>query len=181
MTFKEYVQALYQDIPMNLCIGLLLVLCLGVVTIIGFYGWKRGWRKIGGLLLVEYIFMLLCSTVVFRATAEVRKYDWEPFWSYKAIEEGRAELLPENIMNVVVFVPVGLLLASAFRYIKWWQVLGIGCLMSMSIEILQFVLKRGFAETDDVMHNTLGCVLGYMLVKGSRCMVKGFRRRIEAL
>ena len=26
---------------------------------------------------------------------------------------------------------------------------------------------------DDVMHNTVGCILGYILVKGSRLMVKG--------
>lgn len=30
---------------------------------------------------------------------------------------------------------------------------------------------------DDVMHNTVGCILGYMLVKGLWLMVKGFRQR----
>ena len=31
---------------------------------------------------------------------------------------------------------------------------------------------NSYAETDDVMHNTLGCILGYILVKGSGLMVK---------
>ena len=32
--------------------------------------------------------------------------------------------------------------------------------ISASIETLQFFLKRGFAEVDDVMYNTLGCLIG---------------------
>jgi glycopeptide antibiotics resistance protein len=32
---------------------------------------------------------------------------------------------------------------------------------------------RGFSEVDDVMHNTIGCIAGYIMVKGSRLMVKG--------
>lgn len=75
-------------------------------------------------------------------------------------------------MNVVVFVPVGMLLGMTFRSIKCWQVLAAGCLISVSIEIMQFLFNRGFAETDDVMHNTLGCMAGYMLVKGAKLMVK---------
>lgn len=48
--------------------------------------------------------------------------------------------------------------------------------ISVSIEVIQLVTKRGFAETDDVMHNTVGCIVGYMLVKGSWCMVKGCQK-----
>lgn len=159
----EYIASLYQDIPVTVYEGMLSVLCLGVVVFIAFYGLKRGWRKIAGLLLLEYVFLLFCSTVLFRAAAEVRRYDWVPFWSYKAINEGRAELLPENIMNVMVFVPAGILLVCAFRSVTWWKALLIGCGISVSIEALQFFFHRGFAETDDVMHNTLGCVIGYGL------------------
>lgn len=41
----------------------------------------------------------------------------------------------------------------------------IGCGISVTIESLQFFLMRGFSEFDDVMHNTLGCMIGYVLVK----------------
>lgn len=46
------------------------------------------------------------------------------------------------------------------------------------MEAMQYFFHRGFAETDDVMHNTLGCILGYslwLMVHGSWCMVKGSR------
>lgn len=173
----EYLASLYQDIPVTVYEGMLSILCLGFVVIIVFCGLKRGWRKIAGLLLVEYLFLLFCSTIVFRATSEVQKYDWEPFWSYQAIEEGRLELLPENIMNVVVFVPVGILLGCAFCSMRWWKALLIGCGISVSIEALQYFFHRGFAETDDVMHNTLGGMIGYILVKGSWFMVHGLTKK----
>lgn len=74
-------------------------------------------------------------------------------------------------MNVVVFIPVGLLLGIALKQMTWWKALLIGCSISVIIESLQFLFKRGFSEVDDVMHNTVGCLIGWLMVKGSRFMV----------
>lgn len=157
---KQYVVSLYQDVPTEVYEGLLSVFCLGSVVIIGLYGCKRGWRKIAGLLLVEYVFLIYYSTVIIRTKAEGVGYNFHPFWSYD-----RPELMVENVMNVVVFTPVGLLMGLAFRGIRWWQMLIAGAVLSISIEALQLFLKRGFSEFDDVMHNTLGCMLGYGIYK----------------
>ena len=83
--------------------------------------------------------------------------------------------MAENIMNVVVFIPVGLLLGIAFKQMTWWKTLLIGCGISVAIEALQFFFMRGFTEVDDVMHNTIGCIAGYMLVNVSRFIVKGVK------
>ena len=172
--FRQYIINLYQDIPQEVYEGLLSVFCLGLVVFIAWKELKTGLRYSAILLLVEYIFLLFCSTIIFRATGETSKYDFHPFWSYKAIQEGRIELLPENIMNVVVFIPVGMILGSLLRVKGSWLVaLLIGCSISITIEALQFWFMKGFSEVDDVMHNTFGCILGYILVKGSRLMVKG--------
>ena len=115
-----------------------------------------------------------CSTVIFRVASQSRTYDFHPFWSYRAIQDGRVELLSENIMNVVVFVPIGILMAIAFKQMTWWKALLIGCSISITIEALQFCFMKGFSEVDDVMHNTVGCLMGWLMVKGSRLMVIGF-------
>ena len=52
--------------------------------------------------------------------------------------------------------------------VSWLMVAIIGCGISVTIESLQFFLMRGFSEVDDVMHNTVGCLIGYMIVKGAR-------------
>lgn len=66
-------------------------------------------------------------------------------------------------MNVVLFIPVGLLIGLAIKNMKWWMVGLIGFCISLGIETLQFVFWKGFSEFDDVMHNTVGCLLGYGL------------------
>ena len=61
---------------------------------------------------------------------------------------------------------------------SWLIVLLIGCSISVTIEALQFCFMRGFSEVDDVMHNTVGCLVGWFLVKGSRFMVKDIARKL---
>lgn len=159
--FRTYIVRLYQNIPTEVYEGLLSVFCLGLVLLLVFCGIKKGLRYSSILLLIEYVFLLFCSTVIYRIVGEIRQYDFLPFWSYQALQDGREDLLAENIMNVVVFVPVGLLLGIAFKQMTWWKVLLVGCSISAVIELLQFFLMRGFSELDDVMHNTLGCLIGF--------------------
>jgi len=160
--FRLYIISLYKDIPQEVYEGLLSVFCLGVVLFIAFKGVRTGLRWSSVLLLIEYIFLLFCSTVIFRPTGETRQYDFHPFWSYD-----RPELLVENIMNVIVFIPIGMILGSLLRVKGSWLVaLLIGCSISVTVEALQFWFMKGFSEVDDVMHNTLGCVIGWIMVLG---------------
>jgi glycopeptide antibiotics resistance protein len=168
--FKQYIISLYKDIPQEVYEGLLSVFCLGVVLFVAFKGLRTGLRWSLLLLLIEYVFLIFCSTVIFRPTSETSQYDFHPFWSYD-----RPELFVENIMNVIVFIPVGMILGSLLRVKgSWLVVLLIGCSISITIEALQFCFMKGFSEVDDVMHNTVGCLIGWCMVKGSRLMVIGF-------
>ena len=198
-TSRQCIINLYHDIPQEVYEGLLSIFCIGLVVFIVWKGFKTGLRYSATLLLIEYIFLLFCSTVIFRTTGATRQYDFHPFWSYD-----RSDLLIENIMNVIVFIPVGMILGSLLRvkgswakYGSWFKVNGsstgeatksmtwlivllIGCSISVTIEALQFCFMRGFSEVDDVMHNTVGCIVGYILVKGSRLITQGLKRCIKA-
>lgn len=175
--FNDYCCSLGQNIPDYIYEAVLSFSCLGVVLFLVLRPNRRGWECLSKFLLIEYLFILYCSNVIFRDYNPNLAHDFTPFWSYMKIYNGDYTFqLPEKVMNLVAFIPVGLLLGSAFQRIKWWQVFSTGFLVSLSIEILQFTLKRGFAEFDDVFHNTLGCLIGYMLVKGSLFMVHGLKR-----
>jgi glycopeptide antibiotics resistance protein len=122
-----------------------------------FKGVRTGFKWSSVLLLIEYVFLVFCSTVIFRPTGETRQYDFHPFWSYD-----RPELLVENIMNVIVFIPIGMILGSLLRVTfgsgfrvqgSWLIVLLIGCSISITVEALQFWFMKGFSEVDDVMVN----------------------------
>lgn len=160
----EYWRLLWKYIPSyvyEICV-IALVIC--VIICVLFYNLKSGIRYISRLILSEYVLLLYCSTVFFRYIAGGRDYNFIPFWSYYAFFCGdNPHLLPENIMNIFIFVPLGLLLGFSCRYMTFNKAIIIGCAVSLGIELLQLLFIKGFSEFDDVMHNTLGCVIGYWL------------------
>lgn len=176
---ERYWNSLFTDIPGYIFQMLLSLLCIAGVILFVWKGVCKGGVLTIRLLLVELMIVIYCSTVIFRKAGEVRGYDLHPFWSYRAIEDGRVELLAENIMNVVVFVPIGLLIGIGFTKWPWWKAIGAGCLLSMSIEAMQLVFTRGFCEVDDVIHNTFGVVLGYGVVLSFTYIVMGLRRLVR--
>ena len=66
------------------------------------------------------------------------------------------------VENVPLFVPIGFLLGGIVKkgFVK--ACLN-GCLLSVFIELLQLATGRGLCETNDVIHNTVGCMVGYSL------------------
>lgn len=154
---KFYILSLICGVPQFVYVGLLSVFLIGAVILI-LSKWRESGKDIALLLLVKYLFLIICSTVFLREDWGVIRFKLIPFWSY-----GRPDLTVENIMNVVVFIPIGILLGCSFNVRKWWHILLLGGGISLSIEILQLFLRRGYSELDDVIHNTLGCLLGYGL------------------
>lgn len=159
---QHFITVVFRDIPTSLLVGFLVLFGVGTVLFLAFLGWKRGAKWSAGLLLLEYVIILLAMAVLTRTAQSARTFNFTPFWSYRAIIlDGKNALLTQNIANVGAFVPIGLLLGCAFGRMKWWKALAVGGGFSLLIEVLQFVFKRGFAEFDDVFHNVLGCAIGY--------------------
>ena len=65
------------------------------------------------------------------------------------------------VLNILLLLPVGFFLPGTFnRRLKWWQGLITGIMVSSAIEVSQLVFCRGLFEFDDIIHNSLGCMLG---------------------
>lgn len=132
--------------------------------------WVRGncpgiWRGTALLLLLIWIAAVGYVTLLNRGEGEGMAI-LTPFWSYRAAlaPGGNLELLRSNFMNVLLFLPGGLLLGElASRHWRWRTVLLallVSAVLSGGIETLQGLYRLGIAETDDVIHNTLGGLLG---------------------
>lgn len=159
--FWQFILDLYNDVPLEIYEGMLSVFVIGAVAILSMYGFERGWRKIYGLFVGIYFCLIYCSTVFCRPYSEQYGHNFTPFWSYISILQGGEKiLLAENIMNAVVFVPVGLFLGTLFRKMMLRDIILWGLCISLSIETMQYLLCRGFSEADDVIHNSLGCLFG---------------------
>jgi glycopeptide antibiotics resistance protein len=121
----------------------------------------------GGLLLSVYIAFVYWLTVFSRGVSNHAGCEWGLFWTYKAILfDGKEYLIGEVINNVLLFFPIGVLIALLTKKLKWTTVLFVCVPLSFCIEVLQFYLKRGLCETDDIFHNTLGCLIGFVIVRG---------------
>lgn len=114
--------------------------------------WKRRW--VPGLL-AGYVFFLFSLAVLARSATPEAQYALRPFWSYLEWEEEGVQILA----NVAVFVPLGLLLGLQIG----WRAVPVGAGFSILIELLQLVTHRGMFEFDDMIHNTLGTLLGAAL------------------
>jgi len=164
----EILGLLYIGIPfdhfMMSAFALLVVILVGYVKV-----GKFPKRLVLWCLFVLYIYILLGATIIYRdnfymSLNWVRKYELIPFESYhKAFAEQNYVILLENVLNIFLFVPFGLLLRLLFqrKYMMW--IVFAAFVTSCTIEGLQFITHRGLCETDDMMHNTLGCIFGYSL------------------
>ncbi len=138
---------------------------------------KRKTRKLLCIVLIVYIVGNLYFTFLSRTFATKRYIELKPFLVYSRLfvtqkdppptETGILAMLQDAtlpvwgvILNILLYYPLGYLLPILFPKLKPKHVILIGCLCSIATEATQYLLKMGWCETDDVIHNTLGTAIG---------------------
>ena len=77
-----------------------------------------------------------------------------------------AKLLREILLNILLYVPLGYLLPFVWPKLeKKRMVVLIGFLCSCATELTQLIFRLGWCELDDIVGNTLGCLLGCLIYK----------------
>lgn len=81
------------------------------------------------------------------------------------------------ILNILFFVPLGYMLPCIFKKLQkaLWGVVLIVFFCSLLIETVQLITHLGWFDLDDLLNNTIGCVLG---VTFYRVFLK--ERKVEA-
>lgn len=73
------------------------------------------------------------------------------------------------MLNILLFIPFGFLIPIIWKKRwSWWKIMLLGFAASFCVEIVQLVTRLGFADVDDLMNNTIGAALGYLIYK--RCL-----------
>ncbi|MBR4727007.1 MAG: VanZ family protein [Clostridia bacterium] len=106
--------------------------------------------------------LLLWYTLFSRLGTDAREV-YMPFWSFKEIFKGNLSVLRENIYNVVLFIPIGLFFAGVLHF-SWRPTLLFSFMVTFAIETCQWLLWLGSFEFDDLFNNTLGALIGALLV-----------------
>ena len=163
---QSYFYTVISQIPTRFYWLLLVVFGFGLITLVWSRGLREGLRSGAVLLLVEWVFVLLSIAVIFREPGAERTFNLIPLSSYFQISENSylMEKAAINILNVVMFFPVGLLLGLGFKNMTWKSTLAIIFGLSVMIELLQLIFKCGLCEVDDVIHNVVGGAIGYLTI-----------------
>ena len=132
-------------------------------------------QAVAGLLLWLFLGIVFGSTVFTRTPKSYHDYELELFWSWRAVFKGSRGMLKENLLNMALLFPAGILLPAVCRKkIRWCKGLIAGVFISAVIETSQLVFCRGLFEWDDMIHNGIGCMIGCII--GS-CFVR--KRRMK--
>lgn len=86
-------------------------------------------------------------------------------------------LTSENILNVVIFVPLGIYAEILFEKWLFSKKLFFVFLLSFLVEGLQYILRVGAFDITDIITNTLGGIIGLMIFKG---LEKVFNNHVKA-
>ena len=129
-----------------------------IAAFVGVWG-VDGKKNITRPLLVTYILFILMETVIGRKTG-IGQVELVPFWSYS-----HPELRMEIVLNYLLFMPLGVLLYLCFGERFGLRVVIAGFLLSATVELIQLTFKIGVFEFDDMIGNTIGCLIGAVVGK----------------
>ena len=113
------------------------------------------------LILMTYIVIFFSLAVLLRESSDKCFIRLDLF---NGILEPGPEGYKDVILNIVGFIPVGLLVGLLFEKYRWAKAWLVGLLASLTIEFSQLIWHRGVFDLDDLFNNGLGALIGGMIV-----------------
>jgi glycopeptide antibiotics resistance protein len=121
------------------------------------------------LYLCFLFYFLFFSEKMGRLMGEQYRYNLVPFREihrfikYREIVGWRAFFV-NVIGNIIAFVPFGMLMPRLSGRMKHWYLVTLLALeFSFAVEVVQLVLKLGCFDVDDLILNTAGGLIGYVI------------------
>ena len=155
---NRFLHEIYVSNISTILIAIPILLLVWSVIGAAFYKYMR---IISSVMAVIAAGAILYATVISRGESGAGA-DFVPFSSFE-----RAKIQPEMyrsmLMNVFLFVPLGLSLPFVFGGSIGKRILFtilVGLLLSATVEAVQYVAHLGMTETDDVICNTVGTATG---------------------
>ena len=147
-------------------------------------GWKNAivtwYQKFKESVFFRKLFFLafVTSLILFRTLLN-RQLWMNPLsdvmggWGIWETVNGEQKLTTECIENVIMMVPFGEKIGNGWKKILW-QSGKIAFIFSISIEMLQLLLRLGTFQLSDIFYNTVGGMIGGLMY----CAVMKVRKRL---
>lgn len=119
-------------------------------------------------VITFYLILIFAITVFNRNSGISYHVSFIPFHSVYEYSnrDGVSYLLREDIYNMIMFIPFGLLEGLIHgNKCKYSNVLIKGLSVSFGIELLQLLFSKGNCDIDDLIFNVIGCIVGFGIYK----------------
>lgn len=143
-------------------------------------GEKSLWSRqfVVGIMIVGYILMVLSATFLSRSSSLSSGINLHLFSSYKDAWNIFSLQNGQLILNIFMFVPLGILLPLFHkRFLSHIWTIGVGFAFTLFIEGIQLTLKIGVFDLDDIFNNVLGTIIGYSLFMTMYTLIKKQRNK----
>ncbi len=128
------------------------------------------WNSMVWFLLGVYLAVMFVTVFLSREPGSRQGIDMTLFGTWGETPQAHAFV----IENILLFVPFGILYPLAVsttdrkpdlrKKIGWEKfIVLLGFLISVGIETVQLISERGYCQLDDVLMNTLGALVGYVV------------------
>lgn len=171
---------IYSGCDMFIIYATLILVVFAVLIFFIRFCWlnREGIKKINVILFLIYFGFILYLTVFMRIGGGDSSIVTTPFDDLtEAIKTGNIKLVEHMGLNVVMFVPFGYLIPAMnpdklrkCSFVFWG-----GLMCSTVIEGVQMVCSLGQSDIDDIIANTIGSVIGYVVIRGIWQIQKNWR------
>ena len=144
---------------------------------------KKIFRAVGKVLFLLYVvfliyFLFLAEWYGRTGISEEYRYNLELFREIKRFIIYREQLGAFAVFanlagNILIFVPYGFFISVASRERGFFRTLFFSMGLSLCVEIIQLFTRVGSFDVDDILLNTIGGVLGYIIF----LICNGIRRK----
>ena len=142
---------------------------------------KKRW--IYKCVFLLYLICVILFAFVFRSKVNGTGVIFDPLWAYRQLfgnmrlgyESGgfieaikrirwARDTVASLVLNILFFVPMGYLIPCTFSGGKSrLRVLILAFLLSIIIELLQYITNRGWLDVSDPIYNSIGALIGFSL------------------
>ncbi|MCQ2027581.1 VanZ family protein [Clostridium butyricum] len=172
MYFGQGFYYLISGVVMSLVIYSIILIALYLIS-------KRSSRNLSIFsfkkIIIGYLLVLYLLTIL-RITGVIGM-EFHIWWFVESIRLLKLSIPFMNgsifmiSLNLIIFMPLGFLIPCVFKNYNWKNALLSGFVLSLSIEFLQLFGGR-FFEVDDIIANSLGALIGYLLWQSINGIIK---------
>ena len=148
---------------------------------------RRQYRRLGKILIVFYIgfvFYFLLISEIYGRTGEMKDYHYNlvlfkeimRFWNYRD-QLGIFSVFANLAGNILIFIPFGFFMPVASEHRNFFVTVMDTLLFSLMIEVIQLFTKVGCFDVDDLLLNTIGGVVGYIIFMISNVIRRNYVKK----